>query len=576
MEFADQVKSSLDIVNVIGEYVRLKKVGSRYTGLCPFHSEKTPSFSVNPQHQFYKCFGCGEAGDVFAFVMKHDGLGFFEAMKLLAERNGIPLPKRAGYVDDDAKARAAIYRMHELAAVEFQRLLAEEAGAEARRYLEKRGVSQASVEQFGLGFAPRNGGVTRLLQKNGFNPDEIDGSGLALKRDDGSLYDRFRGRLMFPIHNESGKVIAFGGRALAADDNPKYLNSPETKIYRKSSVLYNLHRAKDGIRTADRVVLVEGYMDVIGVVAAGPSEVIASCGTALTSQQAQALRRQTANIVVNFDADAAGAKAAERSIQLLLAEGMKVRILTLDGGLDPDEYCRERGAEAYSEQVNQARGYFHWLAERARARFDMRTGEGRFAAFQVLVPAIQTLPEKLERMAIADDVAGYLGLERGLVLDSFRKMVSERKADVAPPAPDPIRPTDRILLSLLLAEEDVRNEFMEYLKGLPSLRAGRAGRVYEALITLHEAGGPCTYSSLHARLSPPEQEILASAVLQDGSQESSPSREEGFACLEALVEEERGRERNAMKVRIREAERTGNMPEALRLSEELARLQTRA
>lgn len=451
MEFAEQVKSSVDIVNVVGEYVRLRKVGTRYAGLCPFHNEKTPSFSVNPQHQFFHCFGCQEGGDVIAFVMKHESLSFWEALKLIAERNGIPVPKRVGYQDDDSKVRGAVYRMHEVAEAEFRRQLANDSGAEARAYLQKRGISTESVEQFGLGYAQRNGGLVRLLQKD-FGPAEIEESGLALKRDDGTLYDRFRNRLMFPIHNESGKPIAFGGRTLSAEDNPKYMNSPETKIYRKSSVLYNMHRAKDGIRSVDRLVLVEGYMDVIGAFAAGVREVIASCGTALTSQQVAGLRRQSSNIVVNFDADDAGAKAAERSIQMLLAEGMRVRVLSLEGGLDPDEYCREHGAEAYVKQIEQARGYFHWLADRARTRHDMRTAEGRYAAFQILLPAIQALNDKLERAAVVNDVAGYLGIDKALVLESFRGLASERKASAPAPVRESMRHTDRILLGVLLGE----------------------------------------------------------------------------------------------------------------------------
>ena len=340
MEFVEQLKSSVDIVAVIGECVRLKKVGTRYSGLCPFHNEKTPSFSVNPQHQFFKCFGCGEGGDLIGFVMKYESLSFYEALKSLSERFGIPMPKRTAFSDDDTKARASIYRIHEIAEAEFRRQLSSDAGRPARAYLEKRGVTPEAAAAFAIGYAP-SGVITRVLQRESFSPQEMEDSGLLLKRDDGSFYERFRNRLMFPIHNESGKPIAFGGRALDPDEQPKYLNSPETKIYRKSSVLYNLHRAKDAVRTEDRIVLVEGYMDVIGVYTAGIREVIASCGTALTNQQVQSIRRHSHNIVVNFDPDAAGAKASERGIQLLLAESMHVRVVSLEDGLDPDEYCRQ-------------------------------------------------------------------------------------------------------------------------------------------------------------------------------------------------------------------------------------------
>ena len=225
-----------------------------------------------------------------------------------------------------------------------------------------------------------------MLERRDFPAPLLEQSGLVRKRDDGSFYDYFRNRLMFPIHNESGKIIGFGGRALAADDNPKYLNSPETGIYKKSHVLYNLHRAKDAVRKEDRAILVEGYMDAIGVTAAGFGAVVASCGTSLTHQQVQTLKRSSQRIVVNFDPDAPGANAAERSIGLLLDEGMQVRIMELDGALDPDEYCQQRGAAAYQERLDGAKGYFYWLADRARAKFDLRTTEGQVAVLKSSMP----------------------------------------------------------------------------------------------------------------------------------------------------------------------------------------------
>ena len=344
MDFVEQLKSSVDIVQVIQEYVRLRKAGpTRYSGLCPFHKEKTPSFSVHAGHQFYKCFGCGAAGDVLKFVMEMERISFYEALKLLAERHGIPMPRRSEYSDPETKLRAALYQMHELAEEAFRTNLQGGVGTEAREYLDRRGVAPAISEEFGLGYAERSGrGLVRLFEKHNFTGEQMEASGLVLKRDDGSFYDRFRHRLMFPIHNESAKIIGFGGRALDPGEQAKYLNSPETPIYRKSYVLYNLHRAKQGIRQSDRIVLVEGYMDVIGVYASGVHEVVASCGTALTSQQVQAMKRHSEKIVVNFDPDAAGANAAERSINMLLDESMHVRMVELDGGLDPDEYCKQR------------------------------------------------------------------------------------------------------------------------------------------------------------------------------------------------------------------------------------------
>ncbi|MGA2577172.1 MAG: DNA primase [Bryobacteraceae bacterium] len=570
MDFKDQLKSSVDIVKVIGEYVRLKKSGvSRYTGLCPFHSEKTPSFSVHVGHQFYKCFGCGASGDVLKFVMEFEHVSFPEALKQLAERNGIPMPKRAEYADAETHLRGAVSQIQELAQEAFREQLGGAAGAEARRYLEKRGVSPEVSAQFGLGYAERSGRMLlRILEKQGFTAEQMENSGLLGRRDDGSFYDRFRNRLMFPIHSESGKVIGFGGRALDPADEAKYLNSAESPIYKKSAVLYNLHRAKEGIRKAERSVLVEGYMDAIGVFAAGVREVVASCGTSLTAQQVQALRRHSEKIVVNFDPDAAGANAAEKSVNLLLDENMRVRIVELEDGLDPDEYCKERGADAYRAKLDKAQTYFYWLADRARAKFDLRTAEGRVAGFQFLLPAIQRLPDKIERVAVANDVAGYLGVDAGLVLENFRKAATDRRDKKVAPVREPLRADEKILLNLLVSDAEARHELIPELEQLPAVEQFATRRIFKALFALY-AGGTVTYDDLHARLEESDQELLASAVLRDETDGSAISLSLGEECLRSLQRASLKSRVAALKARVREAERSGNLHEALRLAEEL-------
>src|SRR5260370_2141799 len=335
MDFAEQLKSSVDIVKTIGEYVRLKRTGAtgRYMGLCPFHTEKTPSFNVNSSMQRFKCFGCGLGGDVFNFIMEIERISFVEALKLLAERNGIAM--RGEYADPDSKLRGALMEMHEIAASTFQANLNGPNGVEARNYLAGRAVNSEQITEFGLGISDPGG--QQLVRKfaERFPLEHLEQSGLVMKRQDGSgFFDRFRGRLMFPIHNESGKVIGFGGRALRSGDEPKYLNSPETSLYRKSYVLYNFHRAQDAIRQSAYSVLVEGYMDVIGVYSAGVRNVVASCGTALTNTQVRTLKRHPERIVVNFDPDPAGANAAERSIQMLLDENFRIQVFELEQELD--------------------------------------------------------------------------------------------------------------------------------------------------------------------------------------------------------------------------------------------------
>lgn len=578
MEFSEQLKSSIDIVNVVGEYVRLKRMGAtgRYLGLCPFHQEKTPSFNVNQTRQFYKCFGCGVHGDVFNFIKEIEGLTFYEALKHLAERNGIPMPKRADYSDAETRLRGALYDMHTLAAQVFQENLRSSQGSEARFYLEKRGVSQELIEAFGIGFSdPAGQALVRRFTDKGFTQEQMEQSGLVRRRQEGSgFYDTFRGRLMFPIHNESGKAIAFGGRLMATDPSketpqPKYVNSPETPIYRKSSVLYNLHRARDGMRKQNRTVLVEGYMDVIGAHAAGVKEVVASCGTSLTPQHVRIMHRLAGTVVVNYDPDAAGANAAEKALQLLLDEGLHVRVLTLDGGLDPDEYVKAHGAESYRARLESAGGYFHWLADRVRARFP-KTTEGRMDAFKSLLPSIQRIQDKLERAAVANDLASYLGVEPGVVLDQFKRMASERR----PPAPEAAKPNstippmERILLGALLGNDQAREEVLPLLT--PELTGAFFTReIFEALRNVNDLTGPAAFSALEGRLHPPAQALLHDLIAADDMSDGESSLAQARACLRTLQAGSRKRQVDEIRSRVKMAEREGRMEEALSLIAEL-------
>jgi DNA primase len=568
MDFAEQVKSAVDIVGVVGEHVRLRKSGPhRYMGLCPFHQEKTASFTVHVTRQFYKCFSCGVAGDVFKFVMEIEGITFPEALKSLAERNGIPIPKRPQYADEDSKLRGALFAMHEIAQESFRGNLSGPAGETARAYLAKRGVSRETVEQFGIGYAAPGGrALLRVLEQRDFTAEQAVESGLAGRRDDGSLYDRFRNRLMFPIHDANGKIIAYGGRALAAEDNPKYLNSPETPIYKKSSVLYNLHRAKEAMRKQDRAILVEGYMDAIGVTAAGFGPVVASCGTALTDKQVRLIKPHTTRIVVNFDPDAAGENAAERSVNMLLDEGMQVRILELDGDLDPDEYCKERGAAAYEERLGAAKGYFYWLADRARGKHDLRTSEGQVAVLKYLMPAVQRISDPMERMVIAGDVASYIGVDRGMVLDSFKKAVTNRQESGFEKPAAMLRHDERMLLNGLLTYPERAAEAIPELKGMESLSTFPSRKIFQAMFAIEAGGGRLDFEALHGRLEGEDQKLLAHAALGD---DVDVSEEDFAAAMASFRRSESDYRRAELKRRIKESERAGNWNEALRLASEL-------
>jgi DNA primase len=571
MDVAQQIKAQLDIVRVISDYVpRLRRFGNRYSCLCPFHNEKTPSFSVYADHQFYKCYGCDAKGDVFNFVMAMDNISFWEALKKLAEQNGIPLPKQSQAVDDKTRLRGAIREMHEIAVDHFRANLAGPNGAEVRGYLKERGVTQSSAQLFQIGLSDGGGRtLLHLLERRGFKPDQMVESGLIARREDGSLYDRFRNRLMFPIHDESGKVIAFGGRALDPESKAKYLNSPETEIYKKSNVLYNLHRAKQGAAKTDRMVMVEGYMDVIGATQAGIAEVVAPCGTALTTEQIRAMKRHSANLHLNFDPDAAGDKAAERSIKLLLDENVRIRVVELEGGLDPDEFCKEHGRELYRERIANAKPYFYWLADRARQRFDMRDPQGRNDIFKFLLPAIQGLRDKIERVSVANDLASYLGIESGLVLEHFRKMAADRTEHTPTmPKADPAKATDRILLVLLLNDESVRQELLDALRELPGWRQSPTAPIYETLITMHDANVAISFNALHERLAPADQEKLASIVLVAAG--GSVTAEDGTACIDKMRRDDRETIARDLKARIKIAEREGRISDAFELMRTLS------
>jgi len=506
---------------------------------------------------------------------------FPEALRFLAERNGIPMPQRAEYSDSDSPLKAALYEMHSIAAEMFQENLNGPHGAEARSYLEHRGLSPELIATFQLGFSDPNGqALVRRFAERSFTAEQLDASGLVRKRTEGpGSYDAFRGRLMFPIHNESGKVIAFGGRAMRDEDQPKYYNSQETPIYKKTSILYNLHRARDGMRRGNRAVLVEGYMDVIGVYAAGVKEVVASCGTAITNAQVRSIRRHADTVIVNFDPDTAGENAAERAIQLLLDEGLYVRVLTLDGGaagepgvkLDPDEYAKRYGAEAYRAKLEQASGYFHWLADRARGKFDMRSSEGRVAAYKFLLPAVNRIADKLERAAVANDMASYLGVEPGLMLEQFKKSAVDRRPTAAPVAAAPELPAvERMLLHALLNSTRAREEILPALH--PEMLEGFVSRgIFESLRHVAQEGPARLFSDLEARLTESDRTLLHAAAAADDTEEDV-AWTQAEDCLRRLENDLRKVRLTEAQAKVKVAEREGRMEEWRTLTREVDRL----
>ena len=405
----EEIRERADISQVVGRYVTLKKTGNRHWGLCPFHSEKTPSFTVHADKQMFHCFGCGEGGDVFGFRMKVDGAGFIDTVRSLAQEFSIEIPASA--LSEEESRSTPLYRANEVALEYFRDGLRSSAGAAARRYLDERKTPADLIDRFQLGFAPPGwDGLLKRLRREGVSLKDAEQAGLIVPRqsNDGH-YDRFRARVVFPISEANGRIVGFGGRAMG-DDTPKYLNSSETPIYRKGGVLFGLNLAIDGIRQRGRVVVVEGYFDLVALHRAGITEGVAPCGTALTPDHARRLRRYTRDVVLLFDGDEAGRRAAERSLPILASEGMRVRAAFLPDGQDPDTLLDSQGEAALRECIEDATPLLDRLID---DRLGMRALHEWEAAdvSQTFGPLIAAVPDRIERAAYVRRIATRIGLD---------------------------------------------------------------------------------------------------------------------------------------------------------------------
>jgi DNA primase len=563
-DFAQSVKQQADIVKVIESYIRLRKAGAqRFTGLCPFHKEKTPSFSVHAGQQFFYCFGCQATGDVFSFVGKIENVGFPEAVRIVAQKCGIPLPKREFSSPEEAagaRLRTKLLELHETAAAWFEEQLRGPGGALAREYLAGRGMTDEGIKKFRIGYAPD--GFHALHERLGGVADEetLRASGLFSSKEQGDggqgpIYDRFRKRVMFPIANEGGRVIAFTARTLETGEKAgaKYINSPETPLYSKGQVLFNLDKAKPAIRALEFALLVEGQMDCISVFLAGIQNVIATSGTAFTEQQVAILKRHTSNVIVNFDPDTAGANAAEKSIALLTEEGFAVKIVTLEGGLDPDRFIRERGVDAYKEALRESRRQADYLIERARMLFPGASAEQKVKAMNFLLPHIRRIPETLAREQFAADAAQKLGIASAVLREELRQAALRRR-DRVEERPAKLTEVEKVLLralavtdpdgaeARLLATEALTNNaaWFEHLGAFGAMQA----------LADRAAKDP-----MDAVVDPGQRALLAEALL--GESRPPEANEVESAVQEVQERAIEGRLRD-LRAQIVEAERTGD------------------
>jgi len=606
-DFAYTVKQQADIVRIVGEYVKLKKAGAQnYSGLCPFHSEKTPSFSVHATRQFYHCFGCGVSGDVFSFVQKIENVTFPEAVRAVAQKLGIALPKVSYSTPaeaEQAKLRTVLLEIHERACDFFQECLKRPEGARARDYLAGRGLNEEMIKAFRIGYAPDSGFLLRDRLRGEFDEQTLRESGLfSWKQEDRSqvksrsldsgealasespgsarddkdviakpapaaMYSKFRNRVMFPITNETGRVIAFTGRTLSTDEKagPKYLNSPETAIYSKSRVLFNLDQAKEAIRKLDYAIVVEGQMDCISVYAAGFHNVIASSGTAFTELQAKLLGRFSKNVVVNFDPDTAGAKATERTLGLLVEEEFQIKVLTLEPGFDPDLFIRRKGKDAYGRALRHSQLYFSYLIERARTQFPVRSAEGKVKAVNYLLPHIQRVPSPIVRDELAREIAQKLGIDSAVLRQELKHAAATRSsASVKASAEGQVTDAEKILIRALTSARE-----MQTAEAHLSARDGAedefdpARQAHFALASENLHRGLATESLIDVLLAAPDFGSPLSLPMTDGDRSLLASilmKEDEELTPERLEGATRALRKKALNRRLKEIERLLEKP----------------
>ncbi len=540
--FLDELVARSDIVEVVQHYVPLKKSGSNYFGLCPFHNERSPSFSVSPDKQIFYCFGCGEGGGVIQFIMKIEGLPFLDAVRLLADRAGMEMPTDREQSDEQRRARERMLSMNRDAARWFHTLLQQPQGEQAQAYFVRRGLSKRTVTSFGLGWAENSwDSLLKHLTGLGYRPAEIEKAGLAVRGSGGGLYDRFRGRVMFPIIDVRGNVIGFGGRVLD-DSKPKYLNSPDTLVFHKNRNLFALNLAKKSRQ--GRLILAEGYMDVIALHQAGFDCAVASLGTALTDEQAKLMTRYTKEVVICYDSDEAGQKAAQRAIDILNRAGMEVRVLRIPGAKDPDEYIRENGSEAFGLLLRKPQTDGEYRVAQLAAQYDLTQDDGRIAFLKAAVPMLAAMPNRIEREIYARSAAQMAGLSENAVLTEVARASARgerrKKQDTERRALQPLRqvqPHERELryqnprsalceeklLALVLQDQDLLDQAREKVSP-DAFSSDFLAKIYQKAIERREQGLELSAAACMAGL--PEGEVRhLSGVLAESVRSREPERE---------------------------------------------------
>ena len=585
--FADDVKNQADIVRIVSDYVTLKKRGANHMACCPFHSEKTPSFNVHQTKGIYKCFGCGAGGSIFDFIMRIEGCSFPEAVRIIAEKSGIPIPAVEETEDFKklAQNREVVLKLNEWAAAFFEsQLNVGQEGERARNYIASRGISDDTQKLFRIGYAPdRWDGLVNHLKEMGATTDEIDSSGLAVVKEQGGFYDRFRGRVIFPITDSQNRVIAFGGRVMG-EGEPKYLNSPETAVYTKGRNLYGLAHAKNQIRNLGFAILVEGYLDCIIPYQEGIHNVVASLGTALTDSQVRLLRRymDQPQIVVNFDPDSAGQAATMRSIEMLLTEGFKVNILHMPTDEDPDEYVRAHGGESFLRLLKTTQPYIEYIIDTVTAESDISRPSGKVEAINSILPHLARMRDKVARADYADQIADRLRVDSRVIRDELRRVATNRQQSLDPKrvrAAQEMTVAERQLLELMLASADVRRAIAPNLKEEDYSDLATA-TIFSALITLHDEEAEVDFSTLRERVEgEQERELLPALLISDLAWAIEDDFDTLFKkateALSSLRRRKLERRLDQIQIELGQAEREQDTERVLRLYQEKTEVQKR-
>ncbi len=579
--FIDDLKRQADIVRVVQDYVSLKKKGANWMACCPFHKEKTASFSVSPAKEIFYCFGCHKGGNVFNFVMEMERIAFPEAIKIVAEKTGVPLPKQIDDSRFEARKRESdqVIDLNQWALAWWEDQLKSQAPAAraAREYLDQRGITEETRQAFRLGFAPDSwDALSTHLRQKGATQEQIEKSGLVVTKDEGGSYDRFRGRLMFPVIDAQGRAIAFGGRTLDPEGEPKYLNSPETSAYTKGRHLYGLNLTRDEIRRQGFAILVEGYLDLIVPYQIGVRNIVASLGTALTSEQAKLIARFARKVVVNYDGDRAGVQAAKRAIETILAEDLEVKVLVLPDNADPDDFIRKYGAAEYQKRRGEAQPHIQFVIDQAVRDRNLHSPADKAAAVEEALPFVRAVRNRIQKREYFDIAMDALRVQPEQRRELWQRIRSGASTDAASvqelvrrsPMSRPTVAEER-LLELLLANRELRKIVLPRLETADYENLASAS-IFRALVGLDKEDAEVGFDSVSAATGDDTQaeELLARLMMIATTESFDESLAAADSCLNALRLTKLDRDIDELGSELAQAERAADSEKLNRLAME--------